>query len=100
MHFFNNSSMMQQTTECKESCGSLVYFLDSVVSEFDGVTQKPLEVETGEVHDCQERGWSPIVSCSRCHGKIRFHNDIRAESGKKIPHGIDLKPHMCVGSLR
>ena len=100
MHFFNHSSMMQQTIECKESCGSLVYFKDSVVSEFDGITQKPLEVETGEVHDCQERGWSPIVSCSKCHEKIRFHNDIRAESGKKIPHGIDLRPHMCVRSLR
>ena len=97
--------MIQQTTECKESCGSLVYFLDSVVSEFDGVTQKPLEVDengnpTDEVHNCRERGFSPIVSCSRCHGKIRFHNDIRAESGKKIPHGIDLRPHMCVRSLR
>ena len=92
--------MIQQTTECKESCGSLVYFLDSVVSEFDGVTQKPLEVETGEVHDCRERGWSPIVSCSKCHGKIRFHNDIRTESGKKIPHGINLRPHQCVRSLR
>ena len=91
---------MKQNTKCIE-CDSLVYFRDEVVSEFDGVTQKPLEVGTkNEVHECQERGWSPIVSCVSCHGKIRFHNGIRAESGKKIPHGIDLRPHTCVGSLR
>ena len=97
--------MIEQKTECKESCGSLVYFLDSVVSEFDRITPKPLEVDkngkpTGEVHDCLKRSWSRIVSCIKCHGKIRFHNGIRAESGKKIPHGIDLSPHLCVRNLR
>ena len=80
-------------------CGAKLFFRDGLLSQYENFDEskhnkKPLEVKTGEVHECPMRGWSVTLKCNVCHGPIRFNNTIKSARGIKIPHGLDLKPHV------
>ena len=80
-------------------CGAKLFFQDDLLSQYENFDEskhnkKPLEVKTGEVHECLMRGWSRLVKCNVCRGPIRFNNAIKSARGIKIPHGLDLKPHV------
>ena len=83
-------------------CGAKLFFRDELLSQYENFDEskhnkKPLEVKTGKVHECPVRGWSGLVKCNGCRKPIQFNNAITSPStGRKIPHGIDLKPHVCM----
>lgn len=81
-------------------CGAQLFFRKELLSRYENFDEikhnkKPLEVQTGKVHECPKRGWSIPLKCNGCHGPIRFNNAIKSASGIKIPHGLDLTPHVC-----
>lgn len=82
-------------------CSEELFFRDELLSQYENFSEskrnkKPLEVKTGKVHECRNRGWSIVVKCNHCRGPIRFNNAIKSPRGIKIPHdAAGLTAHVC-----
>ena len=89
-------------TRC--ACGMELLFDQTVLSQyknFDGdkKNQKPIEVESGQIHSCSLRNWSHQLHCRTCSRAIMFNDKIVGTKGHKIPHSVEkgqMKPHVCV----
>ena len=80
---------------CKYGCGTYIGFLNDVRS-YNGMKCKPLEVKTGDLHECKNRGWSDFVQCITCGSMICFNNSKRDRlTGRKIRFSSPEKIHTC-----
>lgn len=79
---------------CHHNCGAYIGFSENELSE-DQQSFKPLEIKTGEIHDCPKEGWSKQKPCIVCSQPIMFHNSRKYPNGKKIRFSAPGVKHHC-----
>jgi hypothetical protein len=81
---------------CKYGCGANITFDPNILS---GISRKmiPLNLDYTP-HNCTNRLFKSkdsVKTCNYCGGRITFHEDRKARSGRKIPLNPDDTIHDC-----
>ena len=95
--------MSKETIETTCNCGTRISFDQKILSQYKNVdggknNQKPIEIESGEIHSCNLRIWSHPIFCRTCSKAIMFNDRIVGPKGGKVPHSAskgNMVPHVC-----
>ena len=90
--FFNSKPHSENPISCKW-CNKSIFFDDKFKSHLDILI--PIDADTKQIHECENREWSVSVPCRSCMQLLKFNNSVRGKNGNKIPHNLNYCRHRC-----